>query len=243
MDTILNNLHIVLVGTSHPGNIGGAARAMKNMGLSGLRLVRPARFPSAEATARASGADDVLAAAACHATLRAAVADCTLVLGTSARSRSLPWPTLDARAAALRAVEAARHGPVAVVFGCEQSGLSNEELAHCAALVSIPTDPVYSSLNLAAAVQILAYELRLAAGAPGPAAPDPDTAPAPAADLERLYEHLEAVLVQVGFLDPSNPRHTMRRLRRLLGRAGPDRNEVAILRGILTAVQSRSGRR
>ncbi len=244
METILNNLHIVLVGTSHPGNIGGAARAMKNMGLSGLRLVRPARFPSAEATARASGADDVLAAAACHATLSAAVADCTLVLGTSARSRSLPWPTLDARAAARRAADAARHGPVAIVFGCEQSGLSNEELAHCAAVVSIPADPVYSSLNLAAAVQILAYELRLAAGAPGVAAsaPDADSAPAPAADLERLYEHLEAVLVQVGFLDPSNPRHTMRRLRRLLGRAGPDRNEVAILRGILTAVQSRCGR-
>ncbi len=237
---MLRNVHIVLVDTSHPGNIGAAARAMKNMGLARLRLVRPARFPSAEATARASGADDLLVAAQCHETLTGAVADCTLVLGVSARVRSLPWPTLEARAAARRAVTAAGRGPVALVFGPERSGLSNEDLARCNFLVRIPADPVYSSLNLAAAVQVLAYELRLAAESgtePPPA--EEDAPPAVAADLERFYTHLESVLVEIGFLEPANPRHLMRRLRRLFGRARLDRNELAILRGILSAVQAR----
>lgn len=250
---MLDRIQIVLVETSHPGNIGGAARAMKNMGLSRLRLVRPARFPSAEATARASGADDVLAGAQRFETLVDAVGDCTLVLGTSARGRSLPWPTLEARAAADEAASAAGQGPVAVVFGREQSGLSNEELACCNFLVRIPADPVYSSLNLAAAVQVLAYELRLAARVdvapagsifqpPSGVGEEADSAPATAADLERFYIHLEEVLVESGFLDPKHPRHLMRRLRRLFGRARPDRNEVAILRGILSAVQTRHGR-
>ncbi len=237
---MLQNVRIVLVDTSHPGNIGAAARAMKNMGLACLHLVRPARFPGAEATARASGADDLLAAAQCHETLTSAVADCTLVLGVSARVRSLPWPMLDARAAALRAVSAAERGPVALVFGPERTGLSNEDLARCNFLVRIPADPVYSSLNLAAAVQVLAYELRLAAesGTEAPPARE-DAPPAVAADLERFYMHLEAVLVEIGFLEPANPRHLMRRLRRLFARARPDRNELAILRGILSAVQTR----
>jgi len=235
---MLAQVRIVLIGTTHPGNIGASARAMKTMGLERLCLVRPERYPAAEATARASGADDVLAAARICGALDEALEGCIAVYGASARRRKLPLPELDPRAFAAHALERARHGPVAVLFGREHSGLSNEELDRCHHLVHIPANPAYASLNLAAAVQILGYELRMAQR-PG-AAPDavPEAVPiATAEDLERFYAHLQEVLASIDFLDPGNPRHLMRRLRRLYNRAQPDTTEINILRGILTAVQ------
>ena len=232
----LTPIRFVLVGSSHPGNIGACARAMKNMGLESLSLVAPLAFPHADASARASGADDLLQRAVVAATLDEAVADCGLVMGTSARSRSLDWPALSPRECAARAVAAATRTPVAVVFGREKSGLSNSEVERCTALVTIPADPRYSSLNLAMAAQIVAYEIRLAADLET-AAPAGDAPPASAEDLRRLFEHLERVLVKSGFLDPARPRHLMRRLVRLFQRAGLDGNELNILRGILSAVE------
>lgn len=235
---MLDQIRIVLVETTHPGNIGGAARAMKNMGLARLSLVNPLYFPHAEATARASGADDLLAAAEVHPTLDAALAGCTLVFGTTARARSIPWPAVDPREAAQRALAAAPQGPVAFVFGREHSGLSNEELDRCNYLLHIPTNPEYASLNLAAAVQVVAYELRMATQQ-GPVMAADATPLGSAHERELFYGHLEDVLTELRFLDPNNPKHLMRRLRRLFNRAELDRNEINILRGILTAVQRR----
>lgn len=233
-----NQTRIVLVNTSHPGNIGAVARAMKNMGLQQLRLVQPQRYPSAEATARASGADDLLAGARCYQTLDDAIADTTLVIGASARCRTLPLPMLDPRACATMTARQADSSRVAILFGRERSGLTNEELDRCHYLVQIPSNPDYPSLNLAAAVQVIAYELRMAAVMPGlPAEPEPDYASA--AQLEQFYAHLEQTLVELEFLDPENPRQLMRRLRRLFGRARPDQNEINILRGILAAAGKR----
>lgn len=240
MSTPLSATAIVLVGTTHPGNIGAAARAMKNMGMSCLRLVAPRTFPSAEATARAAGADDLLAAATVHPTLEEAVADCSLVIGASARSRALGCPSLEPRAAAAR-VAGALPARGALVFGREHSGLSNEELDRCHFRLHIPSDPVFSSLNVAAAVQIACYELRLAALAePRTAVPEEagERHEVDHQEMERFYVHLERVLVELDFLDPANPRHLMRRLRLLYNRAHPDRNEINILRGILTAVEN-----
>lgn len=235
---MLEQIRIVLVETTHPGNIGGAARAMKNMGLARLLLVNPQYFPHAEATARASGADDLLAAAELHPTLDAALAGCSLVFGTTARGRSIPWPAVDPREAAQRALAAAPQGPVAIVFGREHSGLSNEELDRCNYLLHIPTNPDYSSLNLAAAVQVIAYELRMATQQ-GPVMPADSTPLASFQERELFYGHLEEVLMELQFLDPNNPKHLMRRLRRLFNRVELDQNEINILRGILTAVQRR----
>jgi TrmH family RNA methyltransferase len=225
---------IVLVNTSHPGNIGAAARAMKNMGLEQLCLVSPQQYPSAEATARASGADDLLAAASCHQTLDEAIVDATLVIGASARCRTLPLPMLDPRDCAELTMAQADRGRVAILFGRERTGLTNEELDRCHYLVQIPSNPDYPSLNLAAAVQVIAYELRVAAGTAGPA-PEAQRDCASAGQLEQFYAHLEQTLIEHEFLDPENPRQLMRRLRRLFGRARPDQNEINILRGILTA--------
>jgi len=229
---------VVLINTSHPGNIGATARAMKNMGLGKLCLVEPNQYPSAEATARASGADDLLASAKCFATLDEAVADCALVIGASARSRTLPVPMLDPRSCA----ELVRQQPdverVAILFGRERTGLTNAELDRCHHLVQIPTDPDYPSLNIAAAVQVIAYELRIAAGAVEK--PDePEVEYASMTQMEQFYTHLEHTLVELEFLDPDNPRQLMRRLRRLFNRARPDQNEVNILRGILTATNKK----
>lgn len=237
----LGRVRVVLVGTTHPGNIGAAARAMKTMGLSRLALVAPAGFPSAEATARASGADDLLAAATVHADLAAAIADCRLVLATSARERSIAWPALGPRPAAERLLAAAAHGDVALVFGREHSGLSNEELALAGAMVQIPAAAAFSSLNLAAAVQVLAYELRLAALGGAPAAPHGPLAAAE--DLERLYAHWLELMTAVGFLDPAKPKQLPRRLRRLLNKAALEASEVQILRGFLSAVGRALNRR
>ena len=232
----LSNIRFVLVRPTHPGNIGAAARAMKTMALDDLWLVAPSQFPSHAASAMAAGADDVLARARIAPDLDAAVADCHVVFGTSARSRRIEWPTLDPRAAAQQLTGAAQQGPVAVLFGQERSGLTNSELDRCRALVQIPANPAYSSLNIASAVQLMAYELYVAA-VEIQAAPSADHPPATTDEMQRLYRHLEDALVAIGFLDPANPRLLMRRLMRLLNRAAPDQNDVNILRGILTAVE------
>lgn len=231
----LNNVRIVLVAPQHPGNIGAAARAMKVMGLTQLVLIAPAQFPHADATARAAGADDLLAGAKVHETVAEAVADCQLVIGTSARERSLPWPMVDPRQAADRAL--AVGGPVALVFGRERSGLTNEELDLCHAHLRIPCNPEFASLNLASAVQVACYELRMAAGSP-PAHTDPEPL-ATSGELEGLYTHLRAVSEASEFLDPEQPGVLMRRLRRLFSRAEPLASEVRILRGLLKSLDPR----
>ncbi|MEJ2604159.1 MAG: RNA methyltransferase [Gammaproteobacteria bacterium] len=230
------SIRIVLVGTTHPGNIGATARAMKNMGLADLVLVAPRSFPHEEATARASGAEDVLQRARVVASLEEAVADCIWVAGASARQRSLSWPELSAREAAEKAVALSGSGAVALVFGPEKSGLSNEDLARCQALVYIPTSPDFSSLNLAMAVQVVTYEV-LVQHAATRQPPVRDVRPATSGEMENFYRHLEELLLAAGFLDPDNPRHLMKRLRRLFARAEPDMNEVNILRGILASLE------
>lgn len=231
---------IVLVETTHPGNIGACARAMKTMGVSNLRLVSPRQFPSAEVTARAAGADDILARTQVHESLQSAVADCGLVLATSARERSIPWPVLDAERAAARIAAAAQgETRAAVVFGRESSGLSNAELELCHGMIRIPTAAGFSSLNIAAAVQIICYELRKLMADTTPAVADTKSEPANAAQMEQFYAHLEQCLIDIGFHDPDDPRRLMRRLRRLFNRAQPDMNEYNILRGILAAMQER----
>jgi TrmH family RNA methyltransferase len=239
---MLANIRVVLLNTSHPGNIGAAARAMKTMGLYRLYLLNPKLFPAAEATARASGADDVLANATVCTTLDAALAGSRLVIGASARCRSIPCPVIEPAKCAGRLYAESEQGDVAILFGCEQSGLSNDEVDRCQFLVQIPSNPDYGSLNLAAAVQIICYEILKAHRTqltPGTSV-IPDNEPVAADELERYYEHLERVLVMLGFLDPENPRMLMRRLRRLYNRARPDENEINILRGILSATEQGS---
>lgn len=228
------SIRIVLVGTTHPGNIGAVARAMKNMGLAELALVNPQYFPDQEATARASGADDLLENALVVDSLQEAIADCVYVAGASARARTINWPCLDAHAAAERLLKESAAGNVAAVFGPEKTGLSNSDLDHCDTLLTIPTSPEFSSLNLAMAVQVLTYELR-AATVGTRHEYEADAPLATSDELQHFYEHLEQVLTDVRFLDPDNPRHLMRRLRRLFIRARPDKNELNILRGILGA--------
>ena len=236
---LLQRVRVVLINTTHPGNIGATARAMKVMGLQNLHLVTPKLFPHADATALASGADDLLQHATVHPSLDSALAGCGLVLGTSARLRSLPMPQMDARAAAQKSfAEAGRHD-VALLFGRERYGLTNEEMQRCNGLVNIPADPGYSSLNLAQAVQILGYELRMAAlGNIGYSLDALDWEPVDGNQMELFYVHLEQALKDIQFLNPAQPRKLMMRLRRLFNRARPDQNEMNILRGILTAAQT-----
>ncbi|MEJ5864359.1 tRNA (cytosine(32)/uridine(32)-2'-O)-methyltransferase TrmJ [Pseudomonas farsensis] len=244
---MLQNIRVVLVNTSHPGNIGGAARAMKNMGLSRLVLVQPLDFPAADASARASGADDVLSNAIVVDSLEQALVGCSMAIGTSARERSIPWPLLDPRECASKTVERAAAGDeIALVFGREHAGLTNDELQRCHFHVHIPSNPDFSSLNLAAAVQVLSYEVRMAwLAAQGEAGGEQkqDVAAsrngelATLDEMELFYDHLEKTLVDIGFLDPEKPRHLMPRLRRLYGRSEVDRTEMSILRGILTETQ------
>ena len=239
----LPNIRIVLVEPTHPGNIGAAARAMKTMGLRRLYLVNPARFPCAEATAMASGADDLLVNAQVCGDLAEALAGCGRVVGTTARLRRIPWPVLAPQAAAADIVGcASRAVEVAVLFGREHAGLDNDEVESCQAMIQVPTDAEFSSLNLAATVQVIAYEIRMAALSAGdvPAAKTSGAAAPPATldEMDRMYAHLESTLIEVGFLDPEKPRRLMRRLRRLFNRTRLDQSEVNILRGFLTAVQA-----
>ena len=241
-DDLLNKVRIVLVNTSHPGNIGGAARAMKNMGLSQLYLVEPKEYPADKAVWRAAGALDVLDSAVVVETLEEAVGDCGLVVGTSARERRIPWPLVTPRECGERAIVEAQHHEIAIVFGREDRGLTNEELHKCNYHVHIPANPEYSALNLATAVQVLAYEVRMAwlTAKEGklPHFDDWDQPPAENKALELYYEHLQETLEKLGFLEPGNPRQTMTRLRRLYSRIRLDQMELSILRGVLTSVQN-----
>ena len=238
-DHVAARIRIVLVGTQHPGNIGSAARAMKTMGLSRLVLVAPERAPDAESRALAAGADDVLAGAVTTGTLAEAVADCRLVLGCTARSRRVPLDELAPGEAAARTVAAAADGAdAALVFGRERTGLDNDELQLCHAAVHIPADPAYSSLNLAAAVQVLAYETRLAllAGAPRQAASGEgavEPGQATHAELEGFFAQLAETLEAIDFHKGRAPASALRKLRRLYLRAAPTAAEVRLLRGVL----------
>jgi len=239
-------VRIVLVETSHPGNVGASARAMKTMGLDDLTLVSPKEFPSAEATARASGADDLLATARVVDSLDEAIADCGFVVGASARLRSLPWPVVDPRAAAETIWAETERTQVSIVLGPEQSGLTNEDMARCQQLVHIPGNPHYTSLNIAMAVQILSYELRMAHPDRVPLVLDDASAReaplANAGELEGFHRHLETVLSDAGFLNLDHPRQLKLRLRRIFHRARLDRNEINILRGMLAALSGESAR-
>jgi tRNA (cytidine32/uridine32-2'-O)-methyltransferase len=236
-------LRIVLVGTQHPGNIGSAARAMKTMGLSRMVLVAPERFPDREAYALAAGANDVLDVAEIHPTLQSAVADCHLVLASTARRRTVPMPELTPRDGAQRLLAGQAMGEVALVFGRERTGLENDELQLCHAAICIPANPDYSSLNLAAAVQVLTYEFRMAALAqsqsPALAATqvDPDELPASHGEVESFFQHLGALLDEIDFHKGKPPDMVTQRLRRLFLRAMPDPRELRILRGIFSDTQ------
>ncbi len=243
----LDNIRIVLVRPTHPGNVGAVARAMKTMCLRTLYLVEPVGPLDEEAEARAVGAVELLQQACRVRSLAEALADCRLAIGTSARQRSIRWPLLDPDAGARALVAAADRGPAALVFGREKMGLTNAELDLCQFAVAIPSNPQFPSLNLACAVQVMGYELLCASQqlpAPGETdAREPGVALAAREEVERLYRHLEEVLIQVGYLDPANPRRLMRRLYRLFNRARLDENEVGILRGVLAAVQQDVARR
>ncbi len=235
-----HNIRIVLVETSHTGNMGSTARAMKTMGLSNLYLVNPLVKPDSQAISLAAGASDVIGNATIVDTLDEALAGCSLVVGTSARSRTLPWPMLEPRECGEKSAKTAETAPVALVFGRERVGLTNEELQKCNYHVCIPANPEYSSLNLAMAVQIIAYEVRVAylalqeAGKPQVEYEEP---PYPLVDdLERFYQHLEQTLLQTGFIRQSHPGQVMSKLRRLFTRARPESQELNILRGILTSI-------
>ena len=214
---------------------------MKNMGLADLLLVEPKHFPHDDATARASGGEDILETTRVVAGLEEALRDCTYVAGASARARTIGWPSMVPRECAARLVQEGRHGIAAVVFGPEKSGLTNEDIDRCNTLLTIPTEPGFNSLNLAMAVQVVAYELRVATisdtGAIEPP-PEPESPPATGTERENFYAHLEQVLTRSGFLDPENPRLLMRRLRRLFIKAELDQNEVNILRGMLASLDT-----
>lgn len=242
---MLSNIRIVLVEPSHPGNIGAAARAMKNMSLQNLYLVAPGNYPHADAFARAAGAGDVLDQAVVVDSLEQAIGSCTLVFGASARLRTLAWPQYTPSEAAEEVKKACEHGTVALVFGRERTGLSNDELQLCHYLVNIPCNEAFSSLNLAAAVQVIAYEIFQVSiqGASSAVQVDTSDLPVPQEEMQRYFEHLKEVLIEIGFLDPEHPKKLMRRLHRLYNRAQPDQREINILRGILSAIEKRVQRR
>jgi tRNA (cytidine32/uridine32-2'-O)-methyltransferase len=240
---MLQNVRIVLVETSHTGNMGSVARAMKTMGLTNLWLVNPLVKPDSQAIALAAGASDVIGEAKIVDTLDEALAGCSLVVGTSARSRTLPWPMLDPRECGLKTISEAQDAPVAIVFGRERVGLTNDELQKCHYHVAIQANPEYSSLNLAMAVQILAYEVRIAwlatqeEGKEAVVVEDQTQYPS-ADDLERFYVHLEQVLLKTGFIRTSHPGQIMSKLRRLYNRARPETQELNILRGMLSSIDN-----
>lgn len=230
------SIRIVLVGTTHPGNIGAVARAMKNMGISDLALVNPRYFPHEDATARASGATEILEQASVVTSLADALEGCVYVAGASARSRTINWPSMGPRDCAERMLLESREGTVAAVFGPEKTGLHNDDLDLCHTLLTIPTVPGFSSLNLAMAVQVLTYELRVASTVDAGPTFENEAPPATADEMEHFYTHLEQVLKDIEFLDPDNPRFLMRRMRRMFIRARPDKNEINIWRGILSSI-------
>ena len=235
------SIRFVLFEPTHPGNIGAAARAIKTMGFSELVLVNPACEIDGVARARSSGALDVLMGARIVPSLVAAIEGCGFVVGTSSRRRRLAWPELDPRECAAEVVAASRSKPAAIIFGAERAGLTNAEMDRCNALVYVPSNPEYSSLNLAMAVQIIAYELLWAQGIDSKPQ-ESDSVPASAGDVELFYEHLEQIMRDSGFLNPDQPRALMRRLRRLFNRARLDEKELNIMRGLFSALTNDSGR-
>ena len=241
---MLSHIKIVLVETSHSGNIGAVARAMKNMSMKNLALVSPKLFPCAEATARASGADDVLARATVYQSLQEAVADCQLVIGASARIRTISWPEMTPRECAEKVVIREPHNKVAILFGRENSGLKNHELDLCHFLLRIPCNSEYSSLNIAAAVQVVCYELFVATGIKQESlVGDKGEEPlATIAQMESFYEHLQQALIDIGFMHPDKSKSIMRRLRRVYNRTLLDTKELDILRGILRMSQDHNKR-
>lgn len=238
----LDRIRIVLTRTRHPGNIGAAARAMKTMGLSRLYLVAPESFPDPVANARASGADDVLAAATVVQTLAEALQGTVMAGALTARRRERSVPVRNAREGATELLAYTAQGEVALVFGTESSGLTNDEVELCSMPVTIPANPDYSSLNLGAAVQILCYELRMASAGGVVSARVSDDAASVATfdEVEGFYSHLEGAMIRSGFYNPDNPKRLMQRVRRLFGRTRLEREEVNILRGILGAFESKS---
>ena len=236
-DQIFNHIRIVLCQTSHPGNIGSTARAMKTMGLSQLYLVRPKHFPDGEAKSLAVNAADLLDTAVVTQTLEEAIADCQFVIGVSGKQRSLSQQVITVREAAAEVKNIAIHQEVALVFGTEMSGLSNQEADRCHMLATIPANPEYTSLNLAQAVQIMCYELRMAITTGELHYQEKPAELASQEDLERFYEHLREVLEQIGYINPRAPKKLFERLRRLYGRTRLEKEEVNLLRGILTLTQ------
>ncbi len=237
----LDNVRVVLSHTTHPGNIGAAARAMKTMGLKHLCLINPRHFPDPQAVAMATGADDLLQQAVVCATLDEALQGCVFIAGMSARVRDISHEVLAPREAMPLLVQHAGQGPVALLFGTEMSGLTNEELARCQVMVRIPVNPEYTSLNLAAAVQLVSYELRLAAGLGDSGAPE--LHPASAEHIEGFFRQLEQTLIEIEFLDDKHPAKLMQKLRRLYARARLEQEEINILRGILTETLAYAARR
>jgi TrmH family RNA methyltransferase len=236
------SIRIVLTRISHPGNIGSAARAMKTMGLDRLCLVAPDRFPATEATVMAAGAQDVLDRVQVFPDVRSAVADCGLVVGTTARARHLAWRIVEPHEAAGEIAAAATTSEVAVLFGAERTGLTNDEIELCQLLLTIPTGSNYGSLNVAMAVQVVTYEILLAVRAADRGEERRGIPLASAVEMERFYAHLEQVLGEIDFHDRTGEGHLMARLRRFFNRAVPDQNEINILRGILTSVQGKRRR-
>ena len=230
LQALSEKIRIIMVNTTHPGNIGAAARAMKTMGQQRLVLVNPKIFPSAEVTARAAGADDLLARANVCSTLDEAIRGCVLVVATTARDRRIPWPVFEPEECVRQMVTAAKSGDVAIVFGRESSGLNNQELESCNLVMKIPANPEFSSLNIASAIQIACYEILKFCKT------GPDTNPANKSSLaaseqmNKFFEHLETCSINIGFIDPEKPRNSMRRMKRLFNRARLDQDEVNMLR-------------
>ena len=239
-DNFLNTVKVVLVGTTHPGNIGAAARAIKNMGIFNLALVKPKEFPSDIAIYRSKAAKDILENAEMYESLEDAIAGCKLVVGTSARARSVPWPVFNPRDAAEEMSKISKQGNVAIVFGREDRGLTNDELGLCNFHVHIPSDPKYSSLNLSQAVQILAYEIRLAYSRDEVISEVKwDVDLANNEQTERLIDHMEELMQDVEFYDVENPRKLLLRVRRFFKRSKIDVMEANIFRGLFSAIQKR----
>lgn len=244
---LLDRLRIVMINTSDSGNIGAAARAMKTMGLRQLVLVQPDEFPTAKATARASAAADLLHNARVVQTLDEAIGDCQLVFGTSARLRTIPWPLIDPRQGAARVMNEPEGADIAILFGREDAGLTNEELRRCHFHICIPANEEYPVLNIGAAIQVICYEMRMAAleRQASPVAPDQsgmqqwDEPLVSSEDMERFLRHFEETLLDIDFFDPNNPKQLLTRVRRLFLRTRMDRLEMNLLRGVLSTVQKR----
>lgn len=243
LQTLSEKIRIVMVDTTHPGNIGAAARAMKTMGQQHLFLVNPKIFPAAEITARAAGADDLLARAKVCSTLTEAVRGCVLVVATTARDRRISWPVFDPEECIRQVVTAAQSGDVAIVFGRESSGLNNQELELCNLVMKIPTNPDFSSLNIASAIQIVCYEIMQICKTGSATGPAIESTLATSEQMNRFFEHLETCSINIGFIDPEKPRNSMRRMKRLFNRARPDLDEVNMLRGFLVACEEAAGKK